>query len=409
MVQNKLQPMGTSIFGRALLVEDDPAHALLIKRALKDVCSEVVHSTTAAQGTKSLQNATFEIIITDLQLPDATAAEHIEDLRRVSPTTPILVLTSSNRVEDAVAAMKQGAKDFLVKTFDSEFPNMLALSLARLYAGALLEEEKRRLQRQLSALKIAIEGSDDGLAFIGIDGSIGYSNSSFRAFVARCGGEAASLAQCFGPKVHRRDAVLESLNSMRTKLPEGGVWSTEITFVDDKDTGFDLRFSTTDGITLEGVERGHVLWVRASTERRRRERFQREILSTTTHDLKGPLGAILISTELIQDMAKDRKDISDLVVRIASSAQGAVNLIEEFLSARRIQDGTLRLKPSHQPLRPIVDVVLGDFAPIAAARSIALEVVCDDALMINVDRPALTRVIGNLVSNALKFTPKRVM
>ena len=106
-------------------------------------------------------------------------------------------------------------------------------------------------------------------------------------------------------------------------------------------------------------------------------------------------------------MAKDRKDISDLVIRIASSAQGAVNLIEEFLSARRIQDGTLRLKPLHQPLRPIVDTVLGDFAPIAAARSIALEMVCHDALMTTVDRPALTRVIGNLVSNALKFTPKK--
>src|SRR5262249_44564056 len=62
--------------------------------------------------------------------------------------------------------------------------------------------------------------------------------------------------------------------------------------------------------------------------------------------------------------------------------------------------------PTRQRIAPIVSTVLDDYRPIATARSITLTVQCDDKLEGAIDRTGLARVLGNLLSNALKFTPK---
>jgi signal transduction histidine kinase len=150
-----------------------------------------------------------------------------------------------------------------------------------------------------------------------------------------------------------------------------------------------------------------VVWVRDVQERKRREKFQREILSTTTHDLKGPLGAILLSADLIASTPLSPERVKDLVLRIASSAQSAVNLIDEFLSARRIQEGAFILKPVMTEVIASVETVVSAFSPVAQSRAIAIEKSwCASSIEWKLDRLGFERTLGNLLSNALKFTPK---
>lgn len=402
--------MGSEIlFERVLLIEDESAHALLITRALRDYCREVKHVASAAEALQLLPGIKPDLVISDLKLPDSVDAAHVERIVDVAPGLPVIVLTSSSALSDAINAMKRGAKDFLVKNFDSEFKNVLGLSLARLYSQLALEAEKRKLEREMGALRQAIEGSDDGLAVLDSSGQVGYSNSAYRSFVKVCGGTVGDFLAGFSTPVEKVDLLRAQLEAKRCTLPVNSVWSTEVTFVGEKTRAFELSLSVIGNDTVEAdpVSRGCVVWVKDATERRRREKFQRELLSTTTHDLKGPLGAILISAEMLTEMSSGQKQIVDLVLRVASSAQGAINLIDEFLSARRIQEGSLILRPTRQEIGAVLMGVLNDFKPIAAARSIDLSSSVEGEVFAEVDKLGITRVVGNLLSNALKFTPKK--
>ncbi len=176
----------------------------------------------------------------------------------------------------------------------------------------------------------------------------------------------------------------------------------------DKERAYELTVSVvTRGDAGQDEDRENLVWIRDVSEQKRKERFQREMLSTTTHDLKGPLGAVLTGAELLQDMLPEEEKPHQIALRVASSTQGVLNMIEEFLSARRIESGSFILHPKVTELSEIFSSLEQTHATIAKARSI--ELVFDypeESRTVEVDKLAIERVFGNLLSNALKFTPK---
>jgi len=102
-----------------LLIEDNADHATLVKRRLlkadhADV--KVTWKETLADGIAALADEHFDAILLDLSLPDSTLAETLPTMLPVANECPILVLTSLDEREMALAAVRAGAQDFLVKT-----------------------------------------------------------------------------------------------------------------------------------------------------------------------------------------------------------------------------------------------------------------------------------------------------
>lgn len=353
-----------------------------------------------------------DLVITDLHLPDSMVGagvhklDHVRRLHEAPGAVPVIVLTSSTSLDDAVEAMRLGARDFIVKNFDSDFKAAIGMALSRLTAALLLEQEKLRFQRETLALRAAISNSKDGFAIIDAQGKIFYCNKSYASFAQFCGAGEESVFGIFTPRLNKHVQLRETFEQNLKNLSVGGVFHTEVTFVEHKSMAFDLSLSG-----ISGPEAGtqSVVWVKDISEQKRREKFQREILSTTTHDLKGPLGAIMISTELLSDMVQEgnQNKQEELIVRIASSAQGAINLIDEFLSARRIQEGNFILRPSEQDINELCREAIEMNKPLAVARKIDLRFVPEDKdAHVTVDRMGFMRVLGNLLSNAVKFNSK---
>lgn len=395
-----------ALFPNILLIEDDPSHALLIKRALKQLSGSIQHADSLDAAFSALASHKPDLIVTDLHLGQVSAVNALPELLERGNATPVVVLTSSTSLTDAVEAMKRGARDFIVKNFDKDFGEVLALSLTRLYTALMLERERTRLQREMEILRGAIENSHDGMAVVGPHGEITYANSAFGQFVELCGGRASQVLEIFSERVAQHEMLKENLKKNLASLPIGSIWKTEVAFADKREVAFDFSLSVVRAAS-GGESNECVLWVRDISELKRRQKFQRELLSTTTHDLKGPLGAILISTDLLLDMTKGQGKVPELVLRVGSSARAAVNLIDEFLSARRIQEGTLILKPVVCDLMQVIADVLDDYKTITAAKKIELCVQNEaEGVQAKVDKIGVARVLGNLLSNAVKFTPK---
>lgn len=392
------------LFGLVVVIEDDSSHGLLIKRAISAFAKEVLVCNSLKQGLEKLSLKRPDLIVTDLHMPDTKGVEHVSTLLEKGHGAPVIVLTSSTSIQDAVKAMRLGAADYIVKSFDENFQEMIGLTLARLRTSEELKREKKKLEDEMRALRVAIENSQDGMAVVTTEGEILYRNSSFALFVERGGGDLSSLTSVLGAKFKNNQKLQNNLNENLSKLGVGSVWTCEVPVLGEVDASFDLSLSILE--RLEGVLGKSVVWVRDISEKKRRERFQKEILSTTTHDLKGPLGAIALCGEMLVELVKTPEKAKELTLRVVSSSRGALNLIDEFLSARRIQEGTFILQPAKNDLWNLAENVVAEYQTIALTRKINLSLNKEGSEReVFVDGLAFSRALGNLVSNAIKYTP----
>jgi two-component system, OmpR family, response regulator len=121
---------------RLLLIEDDIEAARLLVKGLRESGHTVEH---AADGREGLARATadqFDLVVTDRMLPHIDGLAIIEQLRRKSIATPVLVLSALGSVDDRVRGLKAGGDDYLTKPF--AFAELLARieALLRRHAGS---------------------------------------------------------------------------------------------------------------------------------------------------------------------------------------------------------------------------------------------------------------------------------
>lgn len=107
-----------------LLVEDDPALARGLQRALQNEGFVVNHVNRGQHALRVVKTETPDIIILDLGLPDMDGLEVLKQIRKKHVALPVLLLTARDTMEDKVAGLDTGADDYLAKPFD--MPELLA-------------------------------------------------------------------------------------------------------------------------------------------------------------------------------------------------------------------------------------------------------------------------------------------
>src|SRR5881296_439278 len=101
-----------------LLLEDNPGDARLIRELLKEVGTpgfEVTQAGRLLEALEAVAARAFDIILTDLTLPDCRGLEAFRALRAAAPTTAVIVLSGVDDETLAVGAVREGAQDYLAK------------------------------------------------------------------------------------------------------------------------------------------------------------------------------------------------------------------------------------------------------------------------------------------------------
>ncbi|MDY0101997.1 MAG: sigma-54 dependent transcriptional regulator [Lentimicrobium sp.] len=100
---------------KVLIVDDDPTFSLMLKSFLGNKGFEVKEVFSAGAALKTFSEGAFDIILTDLRLPDFDGIELIGKLKGINPEIPAILMTRYGEIRSAVTAIKSGAFDYITK------------------------------------------------------------------------------------------------------------------------------------------------------------------------------------------------------------------------------------------------------------------------------------------------------
>ena len=109
---------------RILIIEDETKVAQALKEGLEGEHYEAVIAATGEEGFFCLNAEAFDLVLLDLMLPGRDGLEILSTLRQRGVSTPVLILTAKDDIEDRVVGLDGGADDYLVKPF--AFAELLA-------------------------------------------------------------------------------------------------------------------------------------------------------------------------------------------------------------------------------------------------------------------------------------------
>ncbi|MBI3566544.1 MAG: response regulator, partial [Elusimicrobia bacterium] len=113
---------------RILLVEDDASQAALLALELKRRGFRVDAEKTAHAGVARVEKEIFDAVVTDLRLGSGDGLQVVAAVKSSQPETGVIVITGHGSIDTAVAAMKEGAFDYLTKHVE---PEELALAISK--------------------------------------------------------------------------------------------------------------------------------------------------------------------------------------------------------------------------------------------------------------------------------------
>ncbi len=131
-----------------LLVEDKDSLRAMLRHALEGQGHVVIEVRDQNEAVQALRSSRRGVVLSDLRLPEGDGFGVLRAAKELDPEMPVIVMTAFGSIQDAVAAMKEGALDFLAKPID---PDHLLLLVEREVALRRMATENILLKEELAS------------------------------------------------------------------------------------------------------------------------------------------------------------------------------------------------------------------------------------------------------------------
>ncbi|WP_321493973.1 sigma-54 dependent transcriptional regulator [uncultured Desulfobacter sp.] len=129
-----------------LVVDDDTAHATMLKTLMKGWGYTVQVALDGDEGVDAVTNSPFDLVLMDMKMVKMSGMEALAKIHVFNPALPVIIMTAYSSVDTAVQALKIGAYDYLTKPLDFD---KLKLTVDRVFERLHLENENQDLRKQL--------------------------------------------------------------------------------------------------------------------------------------------------------------------------------------------------------------------------------------------------------------------
>lgn len=409
---------------RILLASADADFLHLYSPALQFARYRIETVASGHELFERIESARPHLVILDSRLSDRTGAEAAAQIkaRQRDPFLPILLLTEGRAEADA--GWNAPADDFLAKPFPE--PELKFRVRKLLLLSSAMQSERDR-SRQLATVARYMTR---GLLLVDGEGRITLMNRpcaeilgskadprgrAARHLLRSAGlrdSEGRELPADFNPVAKLRKLRVPSLREIYAIESESGQ-STKIEIV-------------STAIAEKGKRtRGAILLLRrigedAEAQRELHEAYERlmevdqlksKFLSTVSHELRTPLNTIILLSHILTREPREGlpagKKEHDLQV-IQQSATTLLHMINNLLDLARIEAGQAELTPENLLIEPFLKETLEILAPQAESRGLRLRLAASPAVPERAafDREKVRQILLNLISNAIKFTPR---
>lgn len=404
--------MNNAVEAIRILVVDDERD---IREGSERILSRIgFQLSTAARGDEALgifDQVRPAIVLLDLKMPGLDGMEVLKRLREMDPGILVIVITGYATVETAIEAMKQGAYDFIPKPFEPDqlriVVNRAADKIRLTRETKKLEQEKARtlfdLDTEKSRLRTIIESLPDGVLVTNTAGLVVLLNPAGKQML----------------KLPRDTA---SGRPLPDYLPDEALCRLVLEISKGKHVDFgdipEQEFALTDGTTLRAIAQpvlgdrrdclGAIVTFLDITSLKMLDRLKSEFVAKVSHELRSPLSTIHEQLAVVIRDLVGTEPQQHLLARAKEKTQALIALIGDLLDLSRIEEGLICREPKPVRLEELLKNIVEFLSARASARnqSLALEVSARDLPVIEADPIALESIFGNLITNALTYTPE---
>ena len=406
---------------RVLIVEDSEDDAILLLRELKrggyDPIFERVD--TPAAMIEVLEKQTWDLLISDYSMPHFSAPEALKLLHKSGLDLPFIILSGKIGEDTAVAAMKAGAHDYIMKD-----------NMARLIPAIERELQEVKMRREHKLAEEALQESEaknralldaipDMMFRISKDCTIldFKAAKDFDPFVPPGEFLNKKLYDVFPANTNINVAQQGAYFIVIERTLQTG--ETQIFEYQLEENG---KLNDYEARTVVSGEDEVLLIVRKITERKQAEELRleneelahaskakNEFLATVSHELRTPLTSIIgFSILLKEKKTGDLNEKQELFVgNILKSSEHLLNLISNILDMTKVEAGKIKLAIEKVSVPAILGETSGLVEQIAAKHNVVLKREIDPQLdFIEADRQRFKQILLNLLDNAIKFSKK---
>lgn len=359
-----------------LLVEDNPAHARLIQRALQQspmtYVIEVTQTLSAARAV--LESRTPDLVVVDMNLPDGSGLELLPGGQTLGDY-PVLVMTSQGDERAAVSAMHLGALDYAAKSehFFAELPRIIQRALRQwnhIIERRVAEQTARRSEKRLAAI---LDASVDAIVSVDQDQIIQIFNKGAEAAFGYASHEVLGKhIEMLVPERYRgahHQIAAAYIQRGESRRMEG---SSRVVALRKDGTEFPAhatlsRVELDDGVvvTLSLRDVTQQLQREAALHHALRMEAVGHLTGGVAHDFNNIQGVILANISMLledEELMKDR-DVRDAITDSYEAAERGATLVRRLLTFARGEDSSsaqvVRLDEVVHGLRRIISASLG--------------------------------------------------
>lgn len=368
------------------IVDDSPLELDVVRRALStDYQVEIfADGSTALEQLASRKQP--DVLVLDWVMPGISGIEVCHFLRARPETAElaVLLLTNNQQTDQIVEGLAAGANDYLSKPYQA--PELRARVGALVRSHQMLE----RARRAEALLRRVLSQVPDAVLTVDANGVIVFVNApAERLFEEK---PEAILGRLFSELVPQLNLKAMALTGYFASLPDirirGLTWSPRVSIPPSDDEG-----NTT--VTLRDV-----------TDARIKETRRIDFYSMVAHDLRSPLSALQMRAQMVlQGMRGELSaQVRGELEKMASRVRELVQMVNDFLDVAQMETAHFQIELERVDLASICAQVFEEYRALASARGLELALSSLPAAVVQGDSRRLTQVVGNLVTNALKFT-----
>ncbi len=144
---------------KVLVIDDEQIVLDSIRKILKDEDCEVDVALSGREGLESALNRHYDVVLTDIRMPDIGGMRVLRDIKRAKPSLPVVMITGYATVQSAVQAMHLGAMEYVEKPFTPE--KIIEVVSTAIHRASTLPVEEQAVIHKEEVIKVLERAASD--------------------------------------------------------------------------------------------------------------------------------------------------------------------------------------------------------------------------------------------------------